>query len=203
MRCSAVVLAGGRSRRMGACKALEPFRGRPLVLWAVVALSKICDDVVVPVRRGWGRRIGAALPRGARVVEDGHPGLGPVGGLEAGFRAASREWVAVAPCDSPMVEPRLYKMLLAEARRSDGAVPFVGGFPEPLHGVYRREPMLRALEAVISEGGGSVRDAVRLVDFKRVGPRRLFRADPLKRTFWNLGTKRALRKAEAAAANLR
>jgi molybdopterin-guanine dinucleotide biosynthesis protein A len=198
-----VVLAGGRSRRMGACKALEPFWGRPLVLWAVEALSGICDEVVVPVRRGWARRIGAALPRGARVVEDTHPGLGPVGGLEAGFRAASRDWVAVAPCDSPLVEPRLYKMLFAEARSSDGAVPFVGGFPEPLHGVYRRGPMLRALETVISEGGGSVRDAVRLVDFKRVGPRLLFRADPMKRTFWNLGTKGALRKAEAAAEDLR
>lgn len=198
-----MVLAGGRSRRMAACKALEPFLGRPMVAWTVEALSGVCDDVVVPVRKGWGQRIGAALPQGARVVEDSHPGLGPVGGLEAGFRAASGEWVAVAPCDSPFLEPRLYRMLLAQARCSDGAVPFVGGFPEPLHGVYRRRPMLRALGLVISEGGGSVRDALRLVDFKRVGPRRLWQADPLRRTFWNLGTRKALRRAEAAAAGLR
>lgn len=197
------MLAGGRSRRMGSCKALQTFLGRPLVAWTVEAMSDVCGEVVVPVRKGWGRRIGAVLPKAVRIVEDAHPGLGPVGGLEAGARAALGVWVAVAPCDSPLVEPRLYRLLLSEARGSDGALPFVGGFPEPLHGVYRRGPLLAALEKVISEGGGSVRDALRLLDLKRVGPRKLLKADPTGRTFWNIGTREALRTAEAAAADLR
>jgi len=200
MNCSAVVLAGGRSRRMGSCKALEPFRGRPLVHWTVEAMHGLTGDVVVSVSKGWGRQIGAALFGNARIVEDLHPRLGPVGGLEAGFRAASREWVAVAPCDSPLPEPGLYRLLMAEAEGFDGAVPFLDGFPEPLHGVYRRRPMLRSLERVISEGGGSVRDALRLLKFARVGPRKLARADPRRITFWNLSTRRALRLAEKGLA---
>ena len=181
---------------MGSCKALELFWGRPLVLWTVEAMQRLSADVVVSVSKGWGRRIGAVLPGNARILEDLHPRLGPVGGLEAGFRAASSEWVAVAPCDSPLPEPGLYRLLLAEARGFDGAVPFVDGFPEPLHGVYRRAPMLRALERVISDGGGSVRDALRLLNYARVGPRKLARADPRGTTFWNLSTRRTLRLAE-------
>lgn len=181
---------------MGGCKALEPFLGRPLVVWTVEAMSRLAGDVVVSVSRCWGRRIGAELPATARIVEDVHPRLGPVGGLEAGFRAARNGWVAVAPCDSPLPEPGLYGLLRAEAGGLDGAVPFLDGFPEPLHGVYRRRPMLEALERVIAEGGGSVRDALRHLRFSKVGPRKLSRADPLRRTFWNLSTPRALRLAE-------
>jgi len=181
---------------MGGCKALEPFWGRPLVLWAVEAMSLLSADVVVSVSKGWKSRIGTVLPVNALVLEDLHPRLGPVGGLEAGFRAARCAWVAVAPCDSPFPEPGLYRLLLAEARGFDGAVPFVDGFPEPLHGVYRRAPMLRALERVISDGGGSVRDALRLLKYANVGPRKLARADPRGTTFWNLSTRRGLRLAE-------
>lgn len=187
---------------MRACKALQPFRGRPLVAWTAGAMGAASGDVLVAAATGWARRIGAALPRAVRVVEDSRPGLGPVGGLEAGLRAARNPWVAVAPCDSPLVEPGLYGLLLAEAAGHDAAVPFLDGYPEPLHSVFRKRPTLAALERVISGGGGSVRDALRLLDVRRVGTRKLLGADPLRRSFWNLGTREALRRAEAALTDL-
>ncbi|NOQ54233.1 MAG: NTP transferase domain-containing protein, partial [Thermoplasmata archaeon] len=43
---SAVLLAGGRSSRMGAEKALIPFRGRPLVLWSMSVLDKVAQELI-------------------------------------------------------------------------------------------------------------------------------------------------------------
>jgi len=224
MSLSVVVLAGGRSQRMGRCKALMPFRGRPLVSWTVGALSELSDDIVVVVSGDMEGRIRTALPGWVRVVGDIQADMGPVAGLQAGLLSAKGSWVAVAPCDSPLSCVEFYRILVREARGYEGAVPLFRRYLEPLHSVYLKRAMLHSIEKVLarfgartrgghtpgpacaprsdrrhSPKGASVRDVLGLMRIRKVPSRKMVPADPELRTFWNLSTPEDVRRAERSA----
>lgn len=143
-RVGGVVLAGGRSRRMGADKASLEWDGVPLVarLVAVVAeaarrASPRAHGPVVVVR-STGQEL-PALPAGTEIVEDAVAGRGPLEGLRTGLTAlAGRADVAlVAPTDVPLLVPEVLERLHASlapgfdvsvSRGPDGLQPLVGAY---------------------------------------------------------------------------
>lgn len=143
---NAVVLAGGRSTRMGRDKASLPFGGVPLLRRVVERLRPVVDEVIVVANDG-----APAAGPGARVVADAFPGLGPLAGLHAGLRASGAERNLVVACDLPFASPALAVHLRDRAAGADAAIPLFRGRPEPLHGVYRRG-CLAVAEAQLRRG---------------------------------------------------
>lgn len=90
------VLAGGKSSRMGADKALLRFCGRPMVEIAVEKLRGFCADVGIAGNR-------EDLAEFAPVVWEGRVDVGPAAGIEAGLSAAKQPWVMFIPVDVPLV----------------------------------------------------------------------------------------------------
>ena len=161
---TAVVLAGGRGLRMKADKAGLDVGGRTLLAHVLAQLEPLFDEVVVTVSPGGTRRAAAAAgtgPRGGRrtgprIVEDGAPGLGPLGGLLAGLKAAVNEACAVVACDIPDVDAALLRSLARAAARAEIAVPVdPEGRREPLFAVYRKSAV-PAVEALLRSGERSV-----------------------------------------------
>ena len=113
-----LVIAGGRSLRFGGEKAVAPFAGRPLLLWAVDSLSRVCSRVAVNARPGTEAESLAAA-NGLAVIHDlpGDPD-GPLAGVRAGLQWAGglgARQLAVGPCDVPLAPDDLYSRLLAAA----------------------------------------------------------------------------------------
>jgi molybdenum cofactor guanylyltransferase len=104
----AVVLAGGRSRRMGAPKALVELGGRPLLAWALAAAQAAGIDAVVVAKPG-SALPPLEVPVWAEPERPAHPLAGIVAALE---RAAPRAIVVLA-CDMPFVPPDLIARLAA------------------------------------------------------------------------------------------
>lgn len=134
---SAVLLAGGRSSRMGRDKAeiLLP-DGRPL--W-----RRQLDEVLRPLGPGELFLSGpprAGLPADVRVLPDAAPGLGPLAGIAAALAAASAPLVVVLAVDLPaMTAGFLQTRVLPHCTPQAGMVPRTGdGFYEPLAAVYPR-----------------------------------------------------------------
>jgi molybdopterin-guanine dinucleotide biosynthesis protein A len=94
------VLAGGRSSRMGADKALLQLAGKPLIEHAVGKLRRISADVHILAGEP-GRH--AALAGYAPLVYDLHPGTGPIGGIEAALVHSSHDWNLILPVDVPFL----------------------------------------------------------------------------------------------------
>ena len=183
---TAVVLAGGRSRRLGRDKALEPFGGEPLirrVIGRAVAAVDAVDVVVVVADAARG----AALPLDAahRVATDVYPDSGSLGGIYTGLNAAQTDWSLVVACDMPFLSAPLLSHLATLTDGVDAIVPEVGGRPEPTHALYSRrclpaiEGRLRANELKIAGFFDDI--ALRLVPESTV---REF--DPELRSFFNI-----------------
>jgi len=94
------VLAGGKSSRMGADKALLKFRGRSMVEIAVEKLRGFCAEVSIAGNR-------EDLGRFAPVVREERVDCGPAAGIEAALKAAQQEWAMFVPVDVPLVPGEL------------------------------------------------------------------------------------------------
>jgi molybdopterin-guanine dinucleotide biosynthesis protein A len=134
-----VVLAGGRSTRMGAPKAALEWHGSTLLYRTAALLSRTVDGPVVVVATP-GQRL-PQVPIGVRVVEDPVEGLGPMRGIATGLAAVEGLAPAAFVCstDMPFLHPAFVNRVLREfaAADTDVVLPMARGFQQPLAAVYR------------------------------------------------------------------
>jgi molybdenum cofactor guanylyltransferase len=138
-----IVLAGGRSSRMGTPKAWLDWHGSTLLRRVCGIVARGAGGPVVVVRAP-GQEL-PELPGGVRVVEDAREGRGPLQGLLAGLRAVDSDVAFVASVDLPLLHPRFVAAVCRGAQGVDAAVPHVAGFRQPLAAAYR--PALAPLVA--------------------------------------------------------
>ncbi|HEU5001513.1 MAG TPA: molybdenum cofactor guanylyltransferase [Actinomycetota bacterium] len=180
MTLSGLVLAGGRSRRMGRDKALIGYEGETLVERAARRLAEVCDEVIIA--SGDGLRL--PVP-GCRQVADAVAGAGPLSGLVAGLEAAGHPLVAVAGVDMPHLSPALFRLLFVRHAGEPAVVPEVGGQLEPLHALYARSAA-PALRCRLEAGERPLRAAVEGLGPLVVGPEVWGAVDPEGRFAENL-----------------
>jgi molybdenum cofactor guanylyltransferase len=162
-----IVLAGGRSSRMGSPKAALEWHGSTLLRRICGIVARGVDGPVVVVRAP-GQDL-PELPDGVQIVEDAREGRGPLQGMSAGLHAVRDEAEAayVSSTDVPLLHPRFVAAVLgALDGDTDVVLPEVGGHRHPLAAAYRTE----------------LADAVeRLVAADRMKPAFLFEAARVKR----------------------
>ncbi|MBL7962746.1 MAG: molybdenum cofactor guanylyltransferase [Flavobacteriales bacterium] len=128
-----VVLAGGRSSRMGRDKALVEWEGRSLLDRALDKLDPHVREVLVI---GEPEKYGHVGPF---VIADEWPGKGPLGGLATAMRYASNDRLLVIACDLPGLNDRLFEMLKGQlGKATEAVVPRHDGLIEPLAAAYHR-----------------------------------------------------------------
>jgi molybdopterin-guanine dinucleotide biosynthesis protein A len=138
---SAVILAGGKSSRMGRPKALLPFDGQPLIVHIVGALEKLFSDIVIVASPA------QELPElPVTLVRDEVPFQGPVGGIYYGLGRARGDYCFVTSCDVAFLNLPLIATMLSAIVDHDVVVPQWQNRLQPLYAVYRRSlfPLLRA-----------------------------------------------------------
>lgn len=134
-----MVLAGGRSSRMGTPKWDLDWHGTSLVYRMAALLKRSVAGQVVVVGAP-GQHLGE-LPEGVEVVHDPTEGLGPLQGLAAGLTAVSdsRTIAFVCSVDLPFLHPVFVRQVLAGMDEVDVALPVVHGYRQPLAAGYRTE----------------------------------------------------------------
>jgi len=147
-----IVLAGGRSSRMGTPKAALEWHGSTLLRRTVGIISRVTGGPVVVVRaRG---QILPALPADVDFVDDPREGMGPVQGLAAGLAAiAARAEIAfVCSTDMPFLHPAFVRRVLRAADEgADVGLPIARGYPQPLAAAYRTT-LAPVAERLVKEG---------------------------------------------------
>lgn len=187
-RVCALILAGGRSSRMGSDKAVLPLNGETLLARAV----RFWRDI--PVLDGVIVSTGAenhfpSLPEGAVGVPDLYPGCGPLAGLHAAFALTDAELLYVSAVDMPFLRSGA---LLPEPK-GDASIYVNQGRPEPLFGVYRRS-CLPAIEAALEGSERKMRALLSRIDTEYVPL-----PAALQRTVSNLNTREDVLRALAGS----
>ena len=145
-----VVLAGGRSTRMGTAKADLEWHGSTLLHRVCGLIDRVVDGPVVVVRAP-GQEL-PPLPAGVELSEDAREGRGPLQGLAAGLSALEGRAQAayVSSTDVPLLHPAFVRRVLAAVAQEgvDVALPVAQGFRHPLAAAYRTD-LLRDVEELI------------------------------------------------------
>jgi molybdopterin-guanine dinucleotide biosynthesis protein A len=102
--CTALILAGGNSKRMGQDKASLPLNGQTLLQHVVATMQQLFPEVIVSVRQP---RPESDMPQ----VCDDPAHTGPLAGLAAGLERATTPWVFAVACDMPFVTPAVIELL--------------------------------------------------------------------------------------------
>lgn len=128
-----IVLAGGKSSRMGANKAFIEFGGKRLIETTVDCLKALFPEVLIIAN---DPPLYAYL--GVKVASDLIPDSGSLGGIYTGLSTASHPACFFVACDMPFLNAELIKLLVREAEGWDAVVPRVRGELQPLHAVYAK-----------------------------------------------------------------
>jgi len=200
-----VVLAGGRSRRMGREKALLKLGSETLIETVIRRLRPLFEHVVVSTADG------SSFPQlGLAEVADVYPGCGSLGGLHAGLTAAASDWVFAVACDMPLVNLDLVRQMISYLGQFDVVVPraFPRNAPEgdpklmylePLHAIYGKSCLAR-MEELLERRELRIFDLFDKVRVRYVEADEIRDVDPGMLSFFNINTPADLERARGLIA---
>lgn len=194
---NSIVLAGGKSSRLGRNKLVESVGGRPLLDRVLDIVGHLTDQVILVIARDQEL---PPLPENLHplVEADIYPGKGALGGIYTGILASRSLHSLVVGADMPFLNPGLLRFLMGLAPGFDVVMPAIGPDIEPLHAVYSRRcawPMRSQIES----GDLTIRHFLDQVSVRYVTEEEIDVHDPQHLSFFNVNTMLDLKRAEELA----
>jgi molybdenum cofactor guanylyltransferase len=129
-----IILAGGKSSRMGSDKSNLIFHGKRLIEYPYELMKTACQQIIISTNMP-----GLNLPE-ATYVYDNYTDIGPLAGLEAALNLSNTRWNFVVPCDMPFVDHKLFTPMLKKINGFDCvALMNANGKITPLVGFFNRD----------------------------------------------------------------
>ncbi len=131
-----IILAGGKSRRMGMEKGLAEFHRQPLIQQAVSVMLESCSDILISSNSTCYDFLGY------EVVPDHYHDSGPMGGIYSCLQESKNRVNLVLSCDMPFVKPGIFSFLAKQIGDAWICVPwYKGDHYEPLCGIYLKDSL--------------------------------------------------------------
>ena len=186
-----IILAGGRSSRLGIDKAGIKLDGQLMMLQGIAEkLLTVSDEVIIATD---GRRYDNLSVK-VKWVKDVYPSAGSLVGLYSGLQAAGTSHSLVVACDMPFLNLDLIRYMIDLPRDYDILIPKLGEYIEPLHAIYSRK-CLQPIERVLKAGHIKVTDFFDEVLVRYVPEEVIDRYDSDHRSFFNINLPDQLREA--------
>ncbi|MFS0783058.1 molybdenum cofactor guanylyltransferase [Bacillus sp. 1P06AnD] len=190
MECTAIILAGGKSSRMGRNKALLPIFNQTVIEHIASRCQLVADEVIL-VTNDPETYSFLGLP----MVADRYGKSGPMAGLEAGLTASSHDVGLLVACDMPFLDEQVMRALTAGIVGHDAAVPVIEGRKHPLFAAYRKTCLKTIREKLLA------RDVKMMhllddVQVKELFEEDLALSDESKMAFFNMNSPDEYKKAQ-------
>lgn len=127
-----IILAGGKSSRMGTDKCLVRYKNKYLIEYAIAALKPLCDNILISSQKETHKQFNY------QTIKDEYIDCGAIGGIHSTLKNTETEINIIAPCDMPHISTELFEFLLQKIGNYDAVIPISKGKVEPLTGVYSR-----------------------------------------------------------------
>ncbi len=207
IRHSGVILAGGRSSRMGRPKMSIRLEGASLLARTTRALMACCDEVmVIAAPAGSPDGVEDALHEiGSRpqlkILRDLDPYQGPLPAIVQGLSEARGALSFVTAGDNPLLAPALVSGMLAALENETpihALIPRIDGHPQPLTAAYRNQPMRELFVQALARGENSPRRVLQGAVLRELSASELRSWDPQLQSFLNINNSDDLERARSA-----
>jgi molybdopterin-guanine dinucleotide biosynthesis protein A len=184
---SCIILAGGRSKRLGRNKVTETIGNLSLIETVISRLSEFHNEIIIVTAHD------STIPQlsgysHVKTIEDIYPGKGTLGGIYSGLVATSTFLNIVVACDMPFLNVNLLRRMVELAADFDVVVPRTqDGVLEPLHAVYSKH-CLEPIEYLIKQNRLSVLELYPMVKVKYLEASEIGSFDPDNLSFFNINT---------------
>ena len=184
MKCfgTAIILAGGKSKRMGFDKALMEVRGQPIVGLIIKQLRKVFDDIIVVTNNPDGF---SSLD--VTITEDILSNSGPLGGIHAGLMLSKSKYAFLTACDMPIISAEYAKYMteVAEEELPHAVISEKGDWIEPFHALYSRE-LTEDIEYNVEKGIYKIFDVLKFKNVIKISENKVREYSPDLGIFTNL-----------------
>ena len=200
MQRSAIILAGGFSRRFGSDKGLVVLANKPLVVHVIDRISPVVDEVLLVVSsEAQKQSFEPILENKAKLIIDKDDSQSPLIGAITGFETAKGEYSLLLPCDTPLVSTKIVQFFLDLCTNRSAVIPrWPSGYIEPLQAVYHTKSALTAAKKALAAGSMNMRSMIdNLIGVRYVSTMVLEQMEPELVTFFNVNTPQDLQKVSA------
>ena len=177
-----MILAGGKSIRMGQDKAFIEVNGIPIILRVFAVLDRLFRQTIIVANE---KEPYAAL--NIPVYSDLVPGQGALGGLYTGLVYSAFPYSFCVACDMPFLNQTLIEYLLTKTEHYDAVVPRTSDGLQPLHAIYSKK-CLEPIRQILDQKKTKIMDFYPQIRLGIVDEKEFLTLDPEKRSFTNVNT---------------
>ena len=162
MQITGIILAGGKSKRMGTDKAFIKLNGKTLLEHSIELIQPFCNSLLISSNNLAHEKFGY------KIIPDKIPNCGPIGGVYSCLKKSEPEWNFVISVDSAFVEPEFIKFLISEISEIsefDAVVPIHTKGKEPLIALYHKNCLVE-IEKMIHSGNYKMHNLINSINTK-------------------------------------
>jgi molybdopterin-guanine dinucleotide biosynthesis protein A len=190
-----MILAGGKSSRIGIDKGLVKLDGRLTIIERIIhRLENLFDEILIVTNNRF-------LYEGfqAVVVEDLVESKGPLGGIFSGLSSSANDLNFVVGCDMPFINPDLVAYLVGKPQDYDVVIPEINSQLETLFARYSKRT-LPFIASQLERGELRVLNILKNLQVLRIASHEIARFDPDHLSFFNINSPQDLERARTIQA---
>ena len=185
-----IILAGGKSIRMGQDKAFIEINGVPIILRVFAVLDRLFRETIIVANQ---KETYAEL--NIPVYSDLVPGQGALGGLYTGLLHSTFPYSFCVACDMPFLDRALIEYLLTRIDQYDAVVPRTSDGLQPLHAIYSKQ-CLEPIRHLLDLEKTKIMDFYPLIRLQIVDEKDFLTLDPERKSFTNVNTPDELQRLQ-------
>ena len=197
MEVSSIILAGGKSLRLGYDKVLERVGNTSLLEQVISRLDSFSKDIIIVTAK---KRTFASIANHPKVkmVSDIFPGQDSLGGIYTGLKNSNSFYNLVVAADMPFLNEALLRYIIEVSDGFDFVLPKVNDLYEPLHAVYSQN-CVTPIETILRQDKKVIIELFNYVKFRFIGAEEIERFDPKHLSYFNINTQEDLELARKIA----
>jgi molybdopterin-guanine dinucleotide biosynthesis protein A len=193
---TSIVLAGGKSLRLGRNKSMATVSGKSLIQWVIDRLAAISNEIIIAT--ACGEEIPCSSSVRSKTVADIYPGKGPLAGIYSGLIASSSPRAIVVSCDTPFLSVGLLEYMIQRCPGADIVVPRMEEKVEPLCAVYSKD-CVNPIRELLEQNLLKIIELYPMVTVRYITQAEIDRFDPEHLSFFNINSQSDLDRARKLA----
>jgi len=197
---TSIILAGGKSSRLGRSKFLETIGGKSLIQWVIDRIAILSTEIIIATAHGEAIPCFSSVK--VKMIADIYPGKGPLVGIYSGLIASSSSRAIVVGCDTPFLSVGLLEYMTQICSTFDVVVPRIKDKLEPLCSVYSKS-CLAPMQGLLEQNELRISELFSMVKVRYIEEDEINSFDPEHLSFFNINSQADLERAKKLATEKR